>query len=216
MLAPSKGSYDKSRQRINKQRRHFANKGPYSQSYDFPVVTCGWESWITGWVPQNWCFWTVVREKTLQTPLDSKGDQTHQFQRKSTLNIHLKDWSEAEAPIHWPSDCKEPTHWKRHWCWEKSEGKRRKGWQRMRWLDGITDLVDMNLSKLWESGGQRSLACCSHGVAKSQTWLSDWTKNTLQPIHSKKFSGLVQLMQSLDDPDVLVHDDLRFNLLLSH
>ena len=104
--APRKKSYDKARQCIRKQRYHFANKGPYSQSYGFPVVMYGCESWTIkeGWAPKNWCFWTVVLEKALVSPLDSKeikpvnpkGDQPWIFIGRT----------DTEAPILWPPDAK--------------------------------------------------------------------------------------------------------------
>ena len=77
MLAPWKKSYDQPRQHIKKQRHYFANKGPSSQGYGF---SCGhvwmWElDYIESWEPKNWCFWTVVLEKTLESPLDCKGTQ---------------------------------------------------------------------------------------------------------------------------------------------
>ena len=99
-------------------------------------------------------------EKTLESPLDCKETQpVHPKGNQSCIFIGRTD-GEAEAPILWPPDIKsQPTG--KTLMLGKIEGKRRRGWQRMRWLKRITDL-DMNLSKLQEiSGGQRSLVCYS-------------------------------------------------------
>ena len=105
-LTPTKESYDKLRQHIKKQRHHFANKGPSSQSYGFSSS----HVWIweldhkEGWTPKNWCFWTVVLEKTLKSPLDCKEIQpVHPKGHQSWIVTGRTD---AEAPILWSPDVK--------------------------------------------------------------------------------------------------------------
>ena len=106
MLSPWKQSYDKPRQHIKKQRHHFADRGPSSQSYGLSSNHVWmWElDHKEGWVLKNWCFWTVVLGKTLESPLDCKEIQV--FNLNGNLSWIFTRRTDAEAPILWLPDAK--------------------------------------------------------------------------------------------------------------
>ena len=178
MLILWKKSYDKSRQHIKKQRHHFADKGLYNQSYGFSNShVLMWElDHKEDWAPKNWCFWNVVLEKTLESPLDYKEIKPVNSERNQPWIFIGRTDAEYEAPILWPQDVKS---WLgkvygagKDWGQEEKGAKEDEmvGWHH--WLNGHA--FEQTLG---DGEGQRSLACCSSWVAKNRTWLSYGTTN---------------------------------------
>ena len=166
-------SYDKPRQCVEKQRRYSATKGPNSPGDGLPSGHVWmWElDWKEGGGPKNWCFQTVRKLlKLLGVPWTARRSKQSILREINpeflleglVLKLELQylmQTADSEKSV----------------MLGKIEGRRRRGWQRMRWLYGITKTMDRTLGKLRKIGKDReSWRASVHGVAKSWTWLGDW------------------------------------------
>ena len=176
MLAPWKKSYDQPRQNIKKQRHYFGNKGPSSQSYGFSSSHVWmWELTIQ-LSTKELMLLTVVLEKTLESPLDSKEIQpVHPKGNQSWIFIGRTD-VEAGTPILWPPDAKNWLIWKdpdtgKDWRQEEKGMTEDEmvGWHHWLKWHGLNKLPELVIAReTWRA--------VDHGVAKTQTQVTDWTK----------------------------------------
>jgi len=211
-LAPWKKSYDKPRQHIKKQRHYFSNKGPSSQSYGFSSSHV-WMDHKESWVPRNWCFWTVMLEKILESPLDSKEIKLVNPKGNQYWIFIERIDAKVEALILWSPDVK-------NWLIRKDPDSGQ-DWRQEEKETTEDDMVGCphqlygheSEQVLGTGNGQGSLACyrpfeakgqffrCFCGVTKSWTRLSNWTEligfrmgNTCMPV-ADSFWYLAKLIQ---------------------
>ena len=178
MLTPWKKSYDQPGQHIKKQRHYFANKGLSSQSYDFSSSHVWmWElDHKESWALKNWCFWTVVLEKTLESPWTVR--RFNQSILKEISPEYSLEGLILKLKVQYFGHLMQRTNsLKKTLMLGKIEGGRRRGWQRMRWLELVID---------------REAWCVAvHTVAKSETQPSDWTELNWSTIN-KLYRSAVQ------------------------
>ena len=202
MLAPWEKSYDKPRQSIKKQRHYFANKGSSSQSYGFSSSHVWmWElGHKEGWVPKNWCFWTVVLEKTLESPFDYKEIQP--VNPKGNQSWIFIGRTDAKVPILWPPDVKSQLTGKdpdagKDWRQEEKGTIEDEmvGWHHQ--LDGHEFEQTPGDNK-----GQGSLACCRSWGCKELDMTSNLAHNDKIDAHAQPPDQFIGMKRDAGGMDI--------------
>ena len=147
--------------------------------------------------------------------LELQGDPTSPSYRRSILGVHWKDWYWSWNSNILATWCKELTHWKRPWCWARLRARGEGDNERMRWLDGIIDSMDMSLGKLQELVMDREAwRAAIHGVTKSQTRQSDWIELKLNymkySLHIPNFLEVISSLSSINFSSIKAYSSHKF------